>query len=862
MNQNLPKVLHLLLSTWALIIYLMSPLLLSIFSERAYSGWDIIIKSDNAEPRFFIFPIFCIVNMCATQANQYIRSILSFVMTLSLFVILLTFLGDRYSEFAEIGFGLIMPILLSIAMLFINIFTESSKKKDKQAGNKPSLFKKLIYKKLARGYNNEQLSEILTNAATQKIEFVEACAQELHRRKAAEQQVLMNRKQAKEQQPINASSIKNNKFTLYMVAAVLIIVVVTTTFIYLKEASVLLRSAELSLWLPGDTFFQSSTIYPGGRLTWAAAFMTQFFSRPLLGIAFMAICWLIISVMCIVVFRLRKSWTLLAALPPLALATCLTQNGYWIYYMKLQGHLWVPTLAVLISLAVVLPTLWSIGRNRWFRLGWITLVGVFAYPLLGMWSFLALGLLAHRSLNFKFKGGEGKTIALNLLPAFAALVLALVMPRLWYQWSFPQVQLKQLYLAAMPCFQYGKSNMMEFHYAYYALAFSFLPMVVARWMSNLKQWLLLPVCASLIVVYGWLLNNRWYKDVNFHKEIVMLNQTEEQNWEGVLQTMMEVSDDEEQVPPTRLMVMMKNLALFRLGRAGDEMFRYPEGSTQYCICGKQLETEEDSLVHKGEPDIKHVAIPVRITQTGGKMLYYNYGKEQFAYRWCMEDGVEFGWNVNVLKYMAKASLVTEDWHVAQKYLNMLKRTRYHRQWAEHYAQFVGHPELLREDPEMKPIMLMAQFPDRLDGDMTMVEMYLLKTFSTGTGADPYYQEMTLICSLIMKDIDLFWPRFQRYVSMHQNEPNFRVPIHYQEAAYLYSMLEPQRESQMWPGITNEEAAKRIPFDENVKKRYADFMKFNEKCGSMNEEQKAEAFAPQFGDTFYYFYFLVRGQKTN
>ena len=31
---------------------------------------------------------------------------------------------------------------------------------------------------------------------------------------------------------------------------------------------------------------------------------------------------------------------------------------------------------------------------------------------------------------------------------------------------------------------------------------------------------------------------------------------------------------------------------------------------------------------------------------------------------------------------------------------------------------------------------------------------------------------------------------------------------------------------------------------------------------MSEEQKAVAFYPQFGSTFYYFYFLVRNQKTN
>jgi len=48
----------------------------------------------------------------------------------------------------------------------------------------------------------------------------------------------------------------------------------------------------------------------------------------------------------------------------------------------------------------------------------------------------------------------------------------------------------------------------------------------------------------------------------------------------------------------------------------------------------------------------------------------------------------------------------------------------------------------------------------------------------------------------------------------------------------------------------------------VKETYQQFMDFNTQCGSMTEDQKKIAFRPQFGDTFYYFYFLVRNQKTN
>ncbi len=641
------------------------------------------------------------------------------------------------------------------------------------------------------------------------------------------------------------------------------------------EAPVLFRIQELSLWLPTRHFFDTSTIYPGGVLTWAAAFLTQFFFHPAVGVGLLALAWAAIVALSAGVFKLRRETILLGLLPVMALMAQLVQMGYWIYYQKLQGWAWVPTLAVLVVLllAALLKGFDRLSGERSTVsrvLHWVVLiaVGAVGYPLIGAWSFGALALLALTApQTLDARAGWLSRLAMPL----AAVAMALLAPQLWEQWGYTQLEHKQIYYAAMPCFQYGQNDMDEFRWPYYALVASFVPAWVVMickgnpgQRSRKAAMMALTGAVVLLALGGWGLTQRWNRDTNFHKEALMTNQIEQLDWEGVLRTMRS-SDMGEPMPPTRLMVMMKNLALFRLGRAGDEMFHYPEGSEQYCLCGRRIvsgvNNGNEEMCHS-DGSKKHEVVPVRITQLGGKMLYYFYGKEQFAYRWCMEDGVEFGWTVLSLKYMAKTSLITHDWKVARKYLELLKQTRYHRDWALRYEPLVGHPELMEQNDEMKTIIPMSKFSDRLDGDMTLVEVYLLRTFSTGTGADQWYQEMTLICAMIMKDIDLFWPRFRQYVGMHQNEEGFRVPTHYQEAAYLYSMLEPQRPSDMWPGMTNAQALQQIPFDEGVKQTYADFMQFNAQCGAMTEEQKKKAFRPRFGNTFYYFYFLVRGQKTN
>lgn len=53
----------------------------------------------------------------------------------------------------------------------------------------------------------------------------------------------------------------------------------------------------------------------------------------------------------------------------------------------------------------------------------------------------------------------------------------------------------------------------------------------------------------------------------------------------------------------------------------------------------------------------------------------------------------------------------------------------------------------------------------------------------------------------------------------------------------------------------------MPFDQEVKDSYQRFMEFTQQCAGMTEAQMAEAFRPQFGNTFYYFYFLVNGLQT-
>ena len=609
-----------------------------------------------------------------------------------------------------------------------------------------------------------------------------------------------------------------------------------------RETELLLRAQELNLWLPTQLYWAERMVYPGGLASWIACYLTQYFYYPILGTVILCVLWLILCGLIVWVWRLRGPWVALPLLVTLALLACFTQTGYWIYYQKLQGHLFVPTVGVLFAVLCLatqrlIDLITTHKLRQWLSYIWMAVVCIAGYPLFGAWALGATALLAVATTPL-----SGKSLAIRLL---AAVVLIAAVPQIYYQQCFDMTERDFVYVAALPSLRYGKDSFMQYRLPYFAIiaAFAIIALVGAvegyPFAKRIKTWQRALVSIVLMAIAAIGVHAAWYRDANFHKELAMNRAIEECDWERALTY---ARDGSSGIAPTRQIVMYKNLALFRLGRAGDDMFLYPEGSTQ-----------------------QNAPWQVRMTQVGGKLIYYHYGKENFCYRWCMEDGVEFGWKAETLKFMARTSLLNHEWEVARKYINLLKKTTFHRRWAERYepllyahdgldlqkleASVAAGKPLLSEDHmrEFAPIMHMMTYPDRLDGDNTLVEMYLLQTFANGNGDDLLFQEMTLICALIMKDIDLFWPRFMRYATLN---PKVHMPRYYQEAAYLYGHLE------------NKVDISRMPFDKEIKDTYERFMQFNAQCGNMTEEQKAVAFRPQFGDTFYYFYFLVRNQKTN
>jgi MFS family permease len=237
---------------------------------------------------------------------------------------------------------------------------------------------------------------------------------------------------------------------------------------------------------------------------------------------------------------------------------------YWVYMLKLQGHVFVATLG---SIAVMLM-LWFFRVQPWhfsFRVITMIITCPLGYPLFGIYGLAAvllMGIWSWRLERWSLRRKVGYIVM--------ALLIAIVVPLMCYRQLYHQTNLANIYYAGLPLYY-----VTEEHHAYYipyyllALFFVVMALVPLRQVKLLKSILIQGVVLVALVV-GVALS--WFRDENYHHELRMQRCIEQNDWNGVLKEAARQQDE-----PTRAIVMMRNLALSRLGRQGEDMYTYENG---------------------------------------------------------------------------------------------------------------------------------------------------------------------------------------------------------------------------------------------------------------------------------------------
>lgn len=607
----------------------------------------------------------------------------------------------------------------------------------------------------------------------------------------------------------NLSNKERNSFIVCLVLFILFIYGLCS--FYYKVF--FLWSSDNSLFIPSRSFFLQTMQEAGGLLNYNGLFLTQFFCYPLLGSAILLLLLIVVCFLMIKAFELPAGLYPIAFIPALALLLSVTQMGYMIHTLKSPGYIFSNTLGIIVCLLFCWGCKNLLKKNRFLHY-FMPIIIVSTYPLFGIYS-LFTAFLVFFMVVFLLKTPLKTSIILFLI----YLSTGLVIPWLFVRFIFSEMPWHNTFIAGLPKFY---CNLVElplwipFIVLFVSLSLFTLVFKYKNKIQGKRNWYLFSTGIFIFMLTSVYLLS--YRNSNFITELKMLNAIEKSQWEQVVH-IREKHDDK----PTRLIIMFYNLALFKLGLAGDRMFTMDNKSVLHDFYRKNM----------------------ILINYGAKPLYFHYGKINYCYRWCMEDMVEYGMTVTGLKYMVKCALLNNEFALAKKYNDVLKQTIFHKKWAESYQPYIDDPQQLTKNSELNAIRPLTAYENQLDRDKYQLEFYILNNFARMRGGTPELVDLSLQCNLIIKNVQRFWPRFFLYASTHE-----RIPVHYQEAALLYSYLE------------REVDLSQFKFDKEVLDNFDRLVAMSKQYAENPDEKNEKIFKPLFGKTFWYYYFFVTDVKSN
>ena len=606
---------------------------------------------------------------------------------------------------------------------------------------------------------------------------------------------------------------------------VLVFALLSWYFLMMRNADVLYMQQMRSLFNDTSVFFQQCNAVPAGFLQWAGCYITQLFYYPALGSGVLILMWIAIF------FLLKKAFltsstqhlTPLLLIPLVCLLVSEIDLGYWIYYHKNHGYCFSQTIGVLS--ASLLVCLFRSATSIKFKfgtiiaslLGAVFLVGLYYYiGVYAMAAAAALGIIM--LLERRWTSGAFYVIA------------AIATPFLFRHLS-DTMRSEQFFTAGIPVFESGNITNTSLSIPFWiALLMLILFPILNKVGERIKNVKVANIISSLLLVAvtGFsfaVLEDADYDDENYHAECKAYRDIDNMEWEDALYTIRQI-----QGTLTRQLIVFKNIALFNTGNIGYCMYDYDnKGMTP---------TPSDSLI-------------VHMANTASPIIYLHHGMTNYAYHYCMEIQVEYGFNITELKVMALSSIINGEKKLAQKYLNILSRTMFHKKWAEHYLPLARNPKEIGKYPELAKINeLHSYMSNNIDSDEGVCENYIINYFSdTYTNASKYLQEMCLAYSVISNNIQKFWRQYILYLQLHKGE---KIPDLYQQVAYFYL--------DMVPTSSPDPKAYNMQFDQKIIDRYNQFDQISQSLlkNGFSKESIARQTEAEFGDTFWWTYYFNNG----
>lgn len=569
---------------------------------------------------------------------------------------------------------------------------------------------------------------------------------------------------------------------------------------------VLITAQDRNAFVNGSQFFCESISQPFGIFQYAGAFLTQLFYQPSLGAGILIALWTAIVLVGMKSLRLDGVCRWLMILPAACLMSSIVDLGYWIYCLKLPGYWFSQSVAYLCLMLL----LWVADATpRRFRIVWHVLIGFAAFPLFGWFSYLFTVTL----LLMQCRKGN-KPSWLDAVGVILSFLAPLVFRAVLYQ----GIPLNDVYTAGFPVFKTFTDESLRPSMPFFLLSGITLLLALSRAIPqqkelteapkskapsrNIFRTLLSPAFGvAVAAVSAYAVWDVMFKDDNYIYEMQMTQATMDDDWQRV------ISVTEQTKTPSRTMVMLKNIALMNTGELGERSFEL-----------------SNSGVEINNPD----SLNVNIMQIAAPVIYYNYGKINYAMRWCMEFAVSYNtFSPYYLRTLIRCAQSTGEKELAARYLNRLHRTMFYAEW-----QPAAETPVVRE--------LRTYSRESLDSDENSCERYLISLLSISHNANsPVLSELGVFYSMIVRTPNLFWTAFYDYASTHKGK---KLPSSYAEACCIFKGKQPEG----------------FPFDVDAlpetMARYKAFMDDGNRYANMgfSEQGVADAMDTNWGHTYWWF----------
>lgn len=584
-----------------------------------------------------------------------------------------------------------------------------------------------------------------------------------------------------------------------------------------------LCSSEFLSKVEERSFFQFDSLWfreflntPAGLLSWCGLFFTQFLHIPWLG----ALIWVLLLTLSAeltrIVFKISSKYSILTYLPSAIFVAYNMSMGYMVYIMNCPGYFFAPVLGylwVLLSVVIV-----RIPQKPLTSLALTILWGLIGYYFAGIYGLAGIVaggielVCSNRSRLQRFLPLAGIAVTLLIAPILFLGTASYYLPDGW--------------TIGLPDHIHSVSiHRMQLPVILALLIVASAPLARLFGKSAAKTLFITQIIAWAVVIATPAIS--WYHDSNFKAELRMIHAIDNLEWEKVPEIFDDLSKknaNDVSWQPTRVMVVLNDLALIKTGQESERAFAFEDGS-------KEQNRKWD------------VPMAFQI----GRILGLHYGIPGLCQRWCYEEDMLFGWNNNTLKYSAMTAILLRNTELAKKYLGILEHTLNYRKWAKEQFVLCQDFDLAFKTAPYDMIQPLMCYDDLVLDDHEGCETFLKKHFNgiSPKNSTPLYDRVALFFAMKSKDATLFWTRFFLYLD--SNNPR-KIDRSYQEAAYLFSNIE------------DNEILKQLPYDEQEKKLYNSFVSLADKYGPKKIDEARRLFPSHLRHTYFFYYYYVNNIK--